>query len=222
MSGEVLRHAAAGGPPPDSSPPVMPAGYASVPFNSLLDEARRRLLEIGINPGGPQPSVAKYRPRIRGALPVRWEALFDWDRAPRSYRQGLQPVEQHLRDLIEDSLRKSIIQDVLFAAGSRDFESLNLGLLWIDGNGPASVEEQATGSVMLAQRRRWTGSMLRARLQPPSHISNYLVAVALRAGQNPITLQTDVETRLTADHPVACPTGDDVRPDSSAPMPPNW
>ena len=176
----------------------MPAGYASVPFNSLLDEARRRLLEIANKPRGPSAVVAKYRPRIRGALPVRWEALFDWDRAPRSYRQGLQPVEQHLRDLIEDSLRKSIIQDVLFAAGSRDFESLNLGLLWIDGTGPASVEEQATGSVirMLAQRRRWTGSDAEGQTQPPSYISNYLVAVALRAGQNPITLQTDVETRL--------------------------
>lgn len=199
VSGEVLRHAAVGGSPPAVfTPPVAPGGFASTPFNSLLDAARSRLLDVGMNPGGPQPSVTKYRPRGRRARTVWWDALFDWDGLPRNYRTGLQPVEQQLRDQIEASLRKSIIQDVLFAAGSRDFESLNLGFLWVDVNGPVTVEDQATASTirMLAQRRRWTGSDAEGQPQAPSYIEDYLQAVADRSSLNPIALFASVTTRL--------------------------
>jgi Lhr-like helicase len=199
VSGEVIRHVAVGGPPPAAlTPPPAPGGYAAAPFNSLIDAARRRLLEVGMNPGGPQPSVTKYRPRGRNARTVWWDELFDWDARPRGYRAGLQPVEQQLRDQIEASLRQLIIQDVLFAAGSRDFESLNLGFLWIDGNGPTTVEDQATAAVirMLAQRRRWTGSDAEGQPQPPSYIENYLLEVANRSGQNPVNLLANVVRRL--------------------------
>ena len=199
VSGEVLRHAAVGGVPPAAlTPPVTPGGFAWASFNSLLDAARQRLLEVGINPGGPLPSVTKYRPRRPRAQPVWWDALFDWDASPRGYRADLQPVEQQLRDQIESSLRRSMIQDVLFADGSRDFESLNLGFLWVDRNGPQTVEDQATASTirMLAQRRRWAGSDTEGQPQPPSYIENYLAEVAGRSGLNPISLLSDVIARL--------------------------
>jgi DEAD/DEAH box helicase domain-containing protein len=199
VSGEVLRQAAVGGPLPAAlTPPVAPGGFASAPFNSLLDSARTRLLEVGMNPGGPQPSVTKYRPRGRGARTVWWHALFDWDSSPHTYRAGLQPVEQQLRDQIEASLRKSIIQDVLFAAGSRDFESLNLGFLWVDGNGPLAIEDQATASTirMLAQRLRWTGSDAEGQPQPPSYVERFLEEVANRSGRNPVALLNSVTVRL--------------------------
>jgi DEAD/DEAH box helicase domain-containing protein len=199
VSGEIIRYAALGGPPPAAlTPPLAPGGYAAAPFNSLIDAARARLLDVGMNPGGPQPSVTKYRPRGRRARTVWWDQLFEWGARPRGYRAGLQPVEQQLLAEIEASLRRSMIQDVLFAAGSRDFESLNLGFFWIDSNGPTSVEDQATAAVirMLAQRGRWTGSDAEGQPQPPSYIENYLLAVANQSGRNPVNILNHVVREL--------------------------
>lgn len=199
VSGEVMRHAAVGGDPPAIlTPPAPPGGFAAAGFGELLDAARTRLLDVGMNPGGPQPSVTKYRPRNRRARTVWWDSLFDWQASPRGYRAGLQPVEQQLLDQIESSLRRAVIQDVLFADGSRDFESLNLGFLWIDGDGPATVSDQASAAVirMLAQRRRWTGSDAEGQPQAPMYIQSYIAAVAGRAGSNPIDIHNDVVARL--------------------------
>lgn len=199
ISGQVLRHAAAGGARPDAlTPPAAPGGFTSAGFNSLLDAARARLLAVGMNPGGSRPSVTRYRPRRQGATTVWWHELFDWTTSPRTYRAGLQPVEQQLRDEIEASLRKSLIQDVLFADGSRDFESLNLGFLFLHPDGPQTVEDEATASTirMLAQRRRWTGSDAEGQPQPPGYIEDYLGHVADGSGRNPIALLDSVVARL--------------------------
>lgn len=199
VSGEVMRHVAVGGDPPGAlTPPTPPGGFASARFTDLLDAARARLLDIGMNPGGPQPSVTKYKPRGRRTRTVWWDTLFDWQSSPRGYRPGLQPVDQQLLDQIESSLRRSIIQDVLFADGSRDFESLNLGFLWVDAAGPSTVADQAAAAVirMLAQRRRWTGSDADGQPQSPTYIQTYITAVADRAGLNPLTLESDVVSRL--------------------------
>jgi len=199
VSGEVLRYAAVGGALPSAmTPPLAPGGFASAHFQSLLDAARTRVLRVGMNPGGPQPSVTKYQPRGRRARPVWWQDLFDWDVSPPVYRPGLQPVEQQLRDLIEVGLRKALVQDVLFADGSRDFESLNLGFLWVDQNGPTTLEDEATASTirMLAQRRRWRGSDAEGQPQAPSYIERFIKAVADRSGRNPIALLDEVVARL--------------------------
>lgn len=199
VSGEVLRYAVAGGPAPGAlTPPLTPGAYAAAEFNSLLDAARARLLDVGMNPGGPQPSVTKYRPRRRGASTIWWDELFGWTNSPLTYRAGLQPVQQQLRDQIEASLRRAVINDVLFADGSRDFESLNLGFLFVDEGGPQTVEDEATASTirMLAQRQRWTGSDAEGQPQAPGYIERYLEGVAGQAGLNPISLLNSVVSRL--------------------------
>lgn len=199
VTGEVMRHAAIGGTPPTVlTPPAPPGGFAAAPFNELLNAARTRLLEVGMNPGGPQPSVTKYRPRVRRARTIWWDGLIDWEATPPAYRPGLQPIEQQLLDEIETSLRRSVVQDVLFADGSRDFESLNLGFLWVDSHGPRSATDEAAASVirMLAQRRRFTGSEAEGQLQAPMYIQRFLAEVADRAGMNPLDLHNDVVARL--------------------------
>ena len=200
LSGAVLQYIASGGPPPAVlTTPVAPHGFASATFNTLMDSARAQLLQVGMNPGGPQPSVARYRPSGRNAATITWDSLFDWTAAPRRYRAELQPAEQQLRDAIEASLRRSLIQDVLFADGSRDFESLNLGFLFVDETGPQTVEDEATAAAirMLAQRRRWIGSDAEGQPQAPSYIENYLEAVADRSERNPVTLLARVTARLS-------------------------
>ena len=195
MAGDLVRYAALGGdPPPVLTPPPDIGRFASTNFGTLVDSVRHDLLEIGMNPGGPQPSSISYRPR-RGPI-VWWHQLIDWNASPRTYRTGLQPVEQQLRDEIETELRQAVIQDVLFADGSRDFESLNLGFLWVNEQGPDGPSDEAAAAVvrMLAQRRRWVGSDSEGQPSAPGYIEDYLDSVAQRHGLSPQTLATQVGT----------------------------
>jgi hypothetical protein len=173
VSGEIVSFAATGGETPAILlPPVPPNTFGTTTFQRLLATARTQLLSIGINPGGPQPSVTEYLPTVPGAQLIRWETLVDWDEAPAAFHGNIQGEPLQLFSRIEQSLRRSVIQDVLFADGSRDFESLHLGFLWINGHGPASVEEETAASVirMLAQRFRWTGSDSDGLADPPGYL----------------------------------------------------
>jgi hypothetical protein len=199
ISGAVVGYAATGGAVPAVlTPPRPPSGFMALPFRQLLDAVRERLLRIGMNPGGPLPSVTKYQPRRTDPV-VWWTNLIDWTANPRGYRPNLQPVERMLMADMEGSLRRAVIQDVLFADGSRDFESLDLGYLWIREEGPNSVTEQVAASVirMLCQRRMWIGADVDGQPQAPGYVDNFMVAVATRLGVAAPTLN-DVRTLLGA------------------------
>ena len=175
-AGDVTRYAAVGGSiPPVLTQPAPPGYYITMTFSSLLDAVRSRLLSIGLNPGGPRPSLAKFRPQV-GRPSIEWTTLLDWANTPPAYRTGLQPIELALLAQIEDSLKEVMVEDVFFADGSRDFESLNLGLLWVNAGGPISAVEQAAASLvrMFAQRRRWRGAEVEGQSQMPSYAEAYL------------------------------------------------
>jgi DEAD/DEAH box helicase domain-containing protein len=197
-AGGIFSYAASGGRlPPVPTVPSAPTGYSAVSFRDLLDSVRVRLLAIGMNPGGPLPSVTEYQPR-RNAPVVRWTELFDWDAQPRAYRSNLQPVERILMGDIEAALKQAVIEDVLFADGSRDSESLGLGFLWINQIGPTSAAEQAAASVirMLGQRRRWIGSDVDGQQQAPSYVDALIAEASRRPGSQ--TLAQDVQTILSS------------------------
>ncbi|HUP60656.1 MAG TPA: DEAD/DEAH box helicase [Thermoanaerobaculia bacterium] len=196
--GAIVTHVATGGPPPAVlTPPSPPPPFMSLAFRRLLDVVREQLLAIGMNPGGPLPSVAKYQPR-RQDLIIWWTSLFDWNASPRVYRQSLQSGERMLMADIEASLRHAVIQDVLFADGSRDFESLGLGYLWIRPDGPSSPLEEVAASVirMLCQRRMWAGSDVDGQPQPPGYIDAFITAVAATTAADPAALTTSARTVL--------------------------
>ncbi len=198
VAGEVTRFAAVGGDPPAVlAPPSPPGQFISLDFNGLLDALRAGLLAIGMNPGGPRPSLAQFRPRPRRP-PVLWTALVNWTDPQATYRTGLQPLELALLSQIEDSLKEVVVEDVLFADGSRDFESLNLGFLWIASDGPQTLEQQAAASVirMLTQRRRWRGSDAEGQSQMPSYVDGFLRAAAARTGRDPRQFANDVVALL--------------------------
>jgi len=189
---DVMQRAVAGGQ--QQSPPSPPTDFGWISFNGLIDYIREALLSIGTNPGGPMPSVSCYRSQSTN---VHWTELFDWNVSPHGYRSGLQPVEGELRDRIEAELLRSIVDDVLFASGSRDFESLRLGFLWVNTNGPASVQECAAASVlrMLAQRFRWDPAG-EGRTQVPQDPRRFLEAVATANAIDLTQLQNNVVTVL--------------------------
>ncbi len=194
VAGGITRFAATGGAAPSVlTAPAPLAPVAAIPFDSLLDTARNGLLAIGMNPGGPQPSVTRYRPR-RGGPAVIWTQLFDWTVNPRTYVQGLQPAERDLRDQIEQSLLESVVRGVLFADGSRDFESLGLGFLWVNDAAPAGPQQEAAASVIriLAHHNRWVGSDAEGQPQMPSYVDQYLQVAANALAIAPATFVQQV------------------------------
>lgn len=184
--GNVISYASSGigNPPSALTPPTPPGEFIALPFNSLLNAVREGLLSIGINPGGPSPSLAKYEFADKDER--SWTDLIDWNSTPRRYKQDLQPTQQNAMRQIETALLESVVKAVLFASGARDFESLKLGFLWLDNSPPSSLEEQVAASVirLLAQRRRWNGSDYPGKPNPPGYINQYLNRVAEIRGYN--------------------------------------
>ena len=198
MVASTVSAAMTGGGPP--APPTPPGAFVSLPFNGLVNFVRSGLFALGVNPGGPLPSVSERRSPVQANLNARWSDLIVWGEDPRRYRDEdeLLPHELDLRDRIESSLQGTVIESVLYAAGSRDFESLRLGYLWRSDSGPSSILEQAAATVvrMLAQRRRWDNGVSQGRAQPPGFIARYLDAVATAHGIRPEDLQVDVVAAL--------------------------
>lgn len=196
--GDLAKHAVSGGSSPSVlQPPTPPGPLMFMTFRHLLDLVRQQLLALGMNPGGPLPSVSRYQPQ-RGGPRVTWTELIDWSISPPSYRRDLQPLEQNLQGMVETSLRANVISSVLFASAARDFESLGLGYLWTRSSPPATPTEQAAASIIriLAQKWRWTGGDAQGSGQPPESVSAYLEQVAPWLGMSSSDLQRDVERVL--------------------------
>ena len=150
-----------------------------MPFSALVDAAREGLFRLGINPGGPRPSVTKYRVQAQ-QLTVHWTDVVDWQPAPQSYRSGLQPIQRDMRDRMEASLLDDVVQGVLYGGNSRDFESLRLGFLWLNDQGPTGAAECTAASVirLLAQGRQWVGSTQESRATAPEYVARFVEEVA--------------------------------------------
>jgi Lhr-like helicase len=186
-----------GSQPPILLPPTPLGGWTALNFDPLCDTVRSRLLELGMNPGGPKASLAK-RWAGRDMPDIRWESIIDWDARPRRYKRydQLTAGETDLKDEIEDSLLNAILQDVLFAAGSRDFESLRLGVLWVRDTPPLGREEQAAAAVvriLLGRGRRWIGAGKEGSLEPPRLVKQYLQAIAATTGDSAPSLIAQIE-----------------------------
>jgi hypothetical protein len=81
-------YAAAGGEAPAVlTPPAPPGRFESITFDELLHTVRPRLLDIGMNLGGPMPAMARYKPPAGSA--VLWTELIDWNATRKAYRANL-------------------------------------------------------------------------------------------------------------------------------------
>ena len=189
--GSVLQIASSGG---SIQAPATSTGFGCIRFNALLNFVRESLLQVGMNPGGPLPRVMEYQSQTST---INWTEIFEWDAEPHRFRSNLQPIEQELRDRIEAELMRSVIDDVLFAGGSRDFESLRLGFLWIRNSGPVTEVECAAASVVriLAKRFRWTPAS-DGRIQAPEDIHKYVQAVCDLHGLDPVSLMENIQSVL--------------------------
>jgi Lhr-like helicase len=195
VRGEIDSYVELGGDPPAAlTSPTPSEALVSTPFPALVDTVRSGLLQAGMNPGGPLPSVAE----LEGANPpVRWEQLVDWDASPPDYWPDLAGERRLLLSTIEHSLLAGIIQTVLFAEGNRDFEALRLGFLWIAPQAPTGAVDEVAASVLrIMSRFRWKGSDAEGRPGAPNAVQKYVTAVAAALHLDVNTLHSDVVQRL--------------------------
>src|SRR5262249_376143 len=88
------------------------------PIAALEAETQRRLLAVGMNPGGVDRSVM-WTDLDSGM--GEWQKLFDWARNPPGFRHNLSPEERAHRQHIEEAAREAIAE-TLFSGGRRDFD----------------------------------------------------------------------------------------------------
>lgn len=90
----------------------------------LSRSVESRLVELGINPAGPDKSVASKK--AKNEQLVKWHELYRFDKKPVTRRASLElSGAQQLRNKIDSLLLKECITNV-FAGTGRDLESLRL------------------------------------------------------------------------------------------------
>jgi DEAD/DEAH box helicase domain-containing protein len=164
----------------------------------LEEDAARRLLMTGMNPGGVDRSVMWTNlDEQRG----EWQRLFDWAVLPPVYRPGLSGEENDHRTRIQTAAREAVAES-LFSGGRRDLESLKLGCVTTDRlTYPAQtpVYQEAGDSCirMLGKRRRIdTHRATGDDNQLPKYARDYLEEVA-NANALPADFVQDVTDLLT-------------------------
>ena len=117
-----------------------------------------RLLDVGVNPAGPAPSLQE----TKSGRP--WSALYDWEAHPTRVRPNLDHEGRELLGNIEAALGSQVIRTV-FAGGDRDVEALGIAravpaALFRPSGVPADVADEAASSLIriVGRRRRtiWT------------------------------------------------------------------
>lgn len=165
----------------------------------LEEDAARRLLTTGMNPGGVDRSVMwTDLDENQG----QWQHLFDWAVVPPSYRAALSAEEADHRTRIQAAAREAVAES-LFSGGRRDLESLKLGCVTTDRlsfPAPSAVYQEAADSCirMLGKRRRIdTHRATGDDNQLPKYARDYLEAVANANAIAPADFERDVTALLT-------------------------
>ncbi|MFG2879146.1 DEAD/DEAH box helicase [Streptomyces sp. NPDC048337] len=148
-------------------------------FADLRYDLRGRLLDQGINPGGPAASLQEHKG-------IRWTSLFDW-KGDRGRKAGLTGEQEDFLQRIEDNLGREFVQG-LFTGAGMDFESLGLGWLSLsDDRSPIDLPPDS--DVALARSSlRVLGMMRRFKElrggseKPPAPLAWFWKAVAQKEG----------------------------------------
>ncbi|WP_406037354.1 DEAD/DEAH box helicase [Micromonospora sp. NBC_00898] len=125
----------------------------------LVSQLQPMLLELGVNPGGPAPSLNRLRDDLS------WTSLFDWDVHPVRDRGAFLDAEgAGLLDKIQRALAEQVVKTV-FAGGDRDAESLGVAhvvpaaAISLGSLDPAVAHQFACSALRILGRRRrlpWT------------------------------------------------------------------
>lgn len=160
----------------------------------LSSMVARRLLDIGMNPGGPRATLQQTNEKT----PTPWSHLYRWEPAGDA-RTGLSTTQEDLLRGINESLEEQVV-DGLFSGAGRDYESLGLGWLGrIDAEPeietlPSSPTAIAQGSLrVLADMRRFAG-LRNKSLSAPRRLKKFWAAVAKKHNLDVDEVQSSVTT----------------------------
>ena len=157
------------------------------------------LASLGINPGGPDPSVSGHG---SSGEHVAWNDLYTWAGGAPTRRTDLVSQEEiDLRQRIDDKLLKECELNV-FSGNGRDLESLGLATPNVLRNEdtplPAGVDDDVfaqlvRGCVRILGDNRRLQNVRYPSQDPPAHLRNYVNVVSDRIGTDPNVLRASVE-----------------------------
>ncbi|MDO1486807.1 dead/deah box helicase [Rhodococcus rhodochrous] len=126
---------------------------------SLRTKVRDELLKIGVNPGGPAPSLNVVSKGRNSS--VRWSELYSWPKSgvpkPRALSDD---AERELVARIDDEFRKQFLEGIYSGAG-RDFESLGLGWIALELDNALDDVEPDSDAALARSSLRVLGDMRR-------------------------------------------------------------
>ncbi|MBR0793046.1 DEAD/DEAH box helicase [Bradyrhizobium manausense] len=170
-----------------------------LPIRSMQDQAERKLLANGMNPGGVDRSVTWTDLDHQTG---DWPRLFDWQLDPPAFKQVLTPDEIEHRRRIGNAEREAIAESI-FSGGRRDFESLKLGVVTFDPQfRPANddvLQQTAESCIRLLGKRRRidTHRATADRNDLPRYISDYVTSVANLNARDATSLLQEVLGLMT-------------------------
>lgn len=175
-----------------------------LPWNELLRRLERRLVDLGVNPGGPRPTFAAWGP---GGEDGWWTAYLPPSGDPDAWRpRGNESAQEDQRQRVRDfSLSRSLFEAAFDFTG-RDFESIGLG--WVEPinldpiprlqlTGDAGSEVIRSAIRILGRQGHYRGATYFYGVDSmPRPLRDYLAAAAELHGRDAETLQEGVERVL--------------------------
>jgi DEAD/DEAH box helicase domain-containing protein len=183
-----------------------PRDAANVSWGGLLRRVADRILELGLNPGGPSPSLQTLPDDVSRPWYLAYEPpqLGLWQPAPAEERAAA-------RRLYQSALSRAITEAVFDRAG-RDVESIGLGIVDlpatsvdIAGLGAESRQVLQSAVRILGISRRFEQNPFvqgRASRTPPRNLRRYLEKVARSHSIDAHDLEADI-ARLLLDSGIA-------------------
>ena len=168
----------------------------------IRDEVEACLLSLGMNPGGPDGSLQRFK---SGQQWKPWTSLYDLAASSPAAKAPNELGQDEERALA--SIRLSILKEVeftIFAKTRRDFESIGLGWATFpqipqlpDGPIPSSLLRQAADSAIriLGDRKRFAGRGSGAETMP-GVLTAYIREVAALHEADPKSLQAAIADLL--------------------------
>jgi Lhr-like helicase len=171
-----------------------------LPVTRLTNSLFHSFLRLGMNPGGPAPSLQGY-PRFASERRP-WTDLFAWGDIPSVRTDRTQDQDDLFRAMSRQTQRE--LEDSVFGSRGRDFESIGLGYAAPMSMSPATMadlgDEQlrsaALGTVRILGDLKFLQGRRAGRSNPPARVKTYLLALADMWSVNGDSLTSAVQSRL--------------------------
>lgn len=168
----------------DDEPPDQAATAAALlPFRTpmklpgIQSRVSRELLKLGINPGGPYPSIGHTRERNARS----WTSLYDWNGGSPDIRGDLDQAQQTLESRLRHKATTEFYNALAGSAG-RDIESLGIGWFALQGDdAPTEVVGDvgiARASLRLLILRKRIETLRDGSSSPPRFLKKYWTQIA--------------------------------------------